>query len=162
MIWATQRNTELGQPVARFYEPAEGVPCERQAMMIGGLPGADKPSALARAGVDPSRYVTVSVNAELLEMAARGLIPRVDGLSPLEAADLAHGEAQFLVKRIAMRVCVPKTSSTSCDQAIFVDQATDVSVFSDAVLVEADRFGQRLQRRGAVQGAVRPGLVVVA
>jgi hypothetical protein len=103
MIWATQRNTELGQLVARFYEPAEGVPCERQAMMIGGLPGADKPSALARAGVDPSRYVTVSVNAELLEMAARGLIPRVDGLSPLEAADLAHGEAQFLVKRIAMR-----------------------------------------------------------
>jgi hypothetical protein len=36
---------------------------------------------------------------------------------------------------------VPKTSSTSCDQAIFVDQATDVSVFSDAVLVEVDRLG---------------------
>jgi hypothetical protein len=71
--------------------------------MIGGLPGADKPSALARAGVDRSRYVTVSVNAVLQEMAARGLIPRVDGLSPLEAADLARGEAQFLVKRIAMR-----------------------------------------------------------
>jgi hypothetical protein len=29
----------------------------------------------------------------------------------------------------------------SCDQVIFVDQATDVSVFSDAVLVEVDRFG---------------------
>src|ERR1019366_3677829 len=61
-----------------------------------------------------------------------------------------------------VRVWVPITSSTSCDQVIFVDQATDVSVFSDAVLVEVDRFGQRLQRRGAVQGAVRPGLVVVA
>jgi hypothetical protein len=36
---------------------------------------------------------------------------------------------------------VPKTSSTSCDQAVFVDQATDMSPFSDAVLVEADRFG---------------------
>ena len=59
-------------------------------------------------------------------------------------------------------LCVPKTSSKSCDQAIFVDQASDASVFSDAVLVEIDRFGQRLQRRGAVQRAVRPMLIVVA
>jgi Family of unknown function (DUF5372) len=53
---------------------------------------------------------------------------------------------------------VPITPSTSCDQAIFVDQATDGSLSSDAVLVETDRFGQRFQRRGAVQGAVRPML----
>jgi hypothetical protein len=39
------------------------------------------------------------------------------------------------------RLCVPKTSSTSGDQAIFVDQAADVSVFSDAVLVEVDTLG---------------------
>jgi hypothetical protein len=28
------------------------------------------------------------------------------------------------------RLCVPKSSSTSCDQAIFADQASDVSLFS--------------------------------
>jgi hypothetical protein len=49
----------------------------------------------------------------------------------------------------------------SCDQAIFVDQATDASVSSDAVLLKIDRFGQRFQRRGAVQGAVRAVLIVV-
>ena len=38
-------------------------------------------------------------------------------------------------------VCVPKTSSTSGDQAVFVDQATGVSLPSDAVPVEIDRFG---------------------
>jgi hypothetical protein len=38
-------------------------------------------------------------------------------------------------------LCVPKTSSTSCDQAIFVNQATEASLFSDAVLVEIDRVG---------------------
>jgi hypothetical protein len=38
-------------------------------------------------------------------------------------------------------LCVPKTSSESCDQAIFVDQGTGVSQFSDAVLVEIDRLG---------------------
>jgi hypothetical protein len=58
-------------------------------------------------------------------------------------------------------LCVPITSSASCDQPIFVDQATDVSLSSDAVQVEVDRLGQRFQRRGAVQGAVRPMLIVV-
>jgi len=38
-------------------------------------------------------------------------------------------------------LCVPRTSSKSCDQAIFVGQATGASVSSDAVLVEIDRLG---------------------
>jgi hypothetical protein len=38
-------------------------------------------------------------------------------------------------------VWVPITSSTSCDQVIFIDHASDVSLFSDAVLVEVDRLG---------------------
>ena len=36
---------------------------------------------------------------------------------------------------------VPITSSTSCHQAVFVDHATDLSLFSDAVQVEVDRLG---------------------
>jgi hypothetical protein len=36
---------------------------------------------------------------------------------------------------------VPTISSTSRDQAIFVDRATDASMSSDAVLLEIDRFG---------------------
>jgi hypothetical protein len=38
-------------------------------------------------------------------------------------------------------LCVPKISSTSCDQAVFVDQAADASLSSDVVLVEVGRFG---------------------
>jgi hypothetical protein len=38
-------------------------------------------------------------------------------------------------------LCVPKTSSESCDQAIFVDQGTGASLFSDAVLAGVDRLG---------------------
>jgi hypothetical protein len=37
-------------------------------------------------------------------------------------------------------LCVPITSSTSCHQAIFVDQAIDLSLSSDAVQVEIDRL----------------------
>ena len=39
----------------------------------------------------------------LVEMAGRRLIPHVDGLTPLEAADLVHVEAQFLAKRLGLR-----------------------------------------------------------
>ena len=46
-------------------------------------------------------------------------------------------------------LCVPKTSSTSCDQAVFVDQASGMSGPSDAVPVEIDRFGEGFQRRAA-------------
>ena len=39
-------------------------------------------------------------------------------------------------------LCVPKTSSTSCDQAVLVDQASGgAGLPSDAVPVEIDRFG---------------------
>jgi hypothetical protein len=37
--------------------------------------------------------------------------------------------------------CVPRTLSTSCDQVIFVDQATDASLPSDAVVLKGDWFG---------------------
>lgn len=35
-------------------------------------------------------------------------------------------------------LCVPKTLSTLCDQAIFVDHATDASLPSDAVVLKGD------------------------
>ena len=38
-------------------------------------------------------------------------------------------------------VWVPRSSSTSRDQAVFVDQATDASLSSDPVLPGIDRFG---------------------
>jgi hypothetical protein len=43
--------------------------------------------------------------------------------------------------RDAQSLCVPKTLSTSCDQAIFVDQATDASLPSDAVVLKATGSG---------------------
>jgi hypothetical protein len=41
----------------------------------------------------------------------------------------------------AENLWVPKTCSMSCDQVVFVDQAADLSVFSDAVQVEVDWLG---------------------
>jgi hypothetical protein len=90
MIWTAARNTDQGLLVASMYQRAGGVPCEREAVMADGLRGA---SALSQADVDPSRYLTISIDWVLEEMAAHDLISRIAGLSPLEGADLAHSEA---------------------------------------------------------------------
>jgi transcriptional regulator of met regulon len=72
------------------------------------------------------------------------------GLEALGVRQLRHAEQVDLLccamiragtKPAADGPCVPKTSSTSCDQAVFVDRATGVSLPSDAVPVEIDRFG---------------------
>jgi hypothetical protein len=45
------------------------------------------------------------------------------------------------VREVLRALCVPKTSSMSCDQVILVDQATGASAFSDAVVVEIGSLG---------------------
>ena len=51
---------------------------------------------------------------------------------------------------------MPRTSSTSRDQAILVNQATDASLSSDEALLKIDRFGQRFQRRRAARQPPEP------
>ncbi len=53
----------------------------------------------------------------------------------------ASGAGRELTQPGSVKLCVPRTSSTSCDQAVFVDHATDASVSSDTVLLKIDRFG---------------------
>jgi hypothetical protein len=62
-----------------MYQAAAGVPRERRAVIAGGLPGADKAAELNRAGLDRSRYLTVSIDAVLDRMASAGLIPAAGG-----------------------------------------------------------------------------------
>ena len=103
MIWTAGRNMDQGALIAAMYSRAGAAPCERKAVMAGGLPGADTAGALTQAGIGASRHLTISIDGILTEMAGRGLIPHVEGLSPLEAADLVHAEAQFLAKRLGLR-----------------------------------------------------------
>ena len=102
MIWMTDRNRQQGELVSEFLRAADAVPREHSAVIAGGLPGAAKDDALDQHGVDRSRYLTISIDAVLAELAARGLIPAVEGRSPLGAADLVHTEAQHVAKRIGL------------------------------------------------------------
>jgi hypothetical protein len=79
------------------------------------------------------------VSSDLVDRAAAGLMSRGVDLG----AARRHGVMPVISGSFPPfpDVCVPETSSTSCDQAVFVDHATDMSLSPDAVLVEVDRFG---------------------
>jgi len=136
VIWTGERARQQRLLVTGMYQAAAGVPRERRAAIAGGLPGADKAAELDRAGLDRSRYLTVSIDAVLDRMADAGLIPaagrhegsghagsshegskyeasghegrgqEANGSSPLARAGQVHAEAQYLAKRVLLRALV--------------------------------------------------------
>jgi hypothetical protein len=110
VIWSAERSRRQGHIVDGLYRQAAGVPAERKAVLAGGLRGSDKAAELDRAGVDRAKYLVISVDGMLAELARRSLIPVVAGLAPLEAAELVHAEAQHLAKRLAARAMAAGTN----------------------------------------------------
>ena len=160
MIWTGERHRQQGRLVAEMYQAAAGVPCERRAAIAGGRPSADKAAALDRAGVDRSRYLTVSIDAVLDRMADARLIPGSDGLSPLERTGLVHAEAQYLAKRVGLRALMDgrnlildiSLASWSAAEAWtyalrFADYAV-TAVFADIGVEESVRRSGEAYRRG--------------
>ena len=102
--WAPHRAVVHRDIVDELYAKAADVPSERKAIMAGGLGGAGKSTVLEQhAGIDRSQYLTINPDDIKELMAERGLIPEVDGLSPMEASDLVHEESSYLAKQLALR-----------------------------------------------------------
>ena len=103
-IWSAERDAIHDSIIEDICGRAEGIPCDRQAIIAGGLGGAGKSTVLGQhAGIDLTRYLTINPDHVKEEMARRGLIPDVPGLSPMEASDLVHEESSHIAKRIARR-----------------------------------------------------------
>jgi predicted ABC-type ATPase len=95
---------EQDQIVHDLYAAAHDVPCERKAIIAGGLGGAGKTTVLEKqAGIDLSQYLTINPDKIKEELAGRGMLPEVPGLTPMEASSLAHEESSHLARRLAMR-----------------------------------------------------------
>ena len=102
--WAEDRTVMHDAIIADLYEAAHDVPCDRRAILAGGLPGAGKTTVLEQhAGIDRSQYLTVNPDKIKEEMAKCGMIPQVAGLTPMEASDLVHEESSHVAKRLARR-----------------------------------------------------------
>jgi predicted ABC-type ATPase len=128
-IWSRARRAEHDQLVGDRYAAASGVPCERKAVVAGGLPGGGKTTVLREhAGIDVEQYLVINPDAIKEDMARYGLIPVVAGLTPMESADLVHEESSHLAKRLARRA-----------------QADGKNVIWDFTLAKADSAARRIE-----------------
>jgi adenylate kinase len=81
-----------------------GVPNEGKAVISGGLGGSGKTTVLARfSGIDPSRYATINSDDIKEIMAGKGMIPRAEGVSPMESVALVHEESRHITQMAANR-----------------------------------------------------------
>jgi predicted kinase len=101
--WTPDRAALHREILDELYERAASVPCDHKAIMAGGLGGAGKSTVLGEhAGIDSSQYLTINPDDIKELMAERGLVPEVEGLSPMEASDLIHEESSYLAKQLAL------------------------------------------------------------
>jgi hypothetical protein len=83
MIWTAGRNMDQGALVAAMYGRADAIPCERKAVMAGGLPGADTTGVLTQAGIDASRHLTIGIEARAAATAGGSSRPVPSGRWPM-------------------------------------------------------------------------------
>lgn len=103
-LWTDGRLLMQDAILNDLYMRASGVPSDRHAILAGGLPGAGKTTVLEHyAGIDRSRFLTINPDGIKEEMAKRGMIPHVAGLTPMEASDLVHEESSYIAKQLALR-----------------------------------------------------------
>lgn len=102
--WARDRRLMQNEIVHSLYAEAAEAPSDHKAIIAGGLAGAGKTTTLgSHAGIDTSKFLTINPDRIKAEMAVRGMIPHVDGLSPMEASDLVHEESSYVAKQLASR-----------------------------------------------------------
>jgi predicted ABC-type ATPase len=103
-IWTEERELLHDSIIEDLYSKASAVPCDHKAIIAGGLGGAGKTTILTQhAGIDLSQYLMINPDNMKEEMARRSMIPDIEGLSPMEASDLAHEESSYLARQLALR-----------------------------------------------------------
>ena len=103
VTWTVERNKIQARIIADEYAKAAEVPCDRQAIIAGGLGGAGKTTVLSEhAGIDRSKFLTINPDSFKETLAEKGLIADLPGLSPMETTVLAHGESSLLARRLAL------------------------------------------------------------
>src|ERR1700691_3017204 len=103
-IWTDDRAELHDQIIEAAYAAAADVPCEHKAVIAGGLGGAGKTTVLEhQAGIELSDYLMINPDTFKEELASRGMLPEIPGLSPLECSALAHEESSYLARQLARR-----------------------------------------------------------
>jgi predicted kinase len=103
-VWRSERVALQEKVVNDLYAQYGDAPCEGKAIIAGGLPGSGKTTVLReRADIDLSRYLMINPDDAKEALAQHGMVPSVEGLTPMEASHLVHEESSLIAKRLAFR-----------------------------------------------------------
>jgi predicted ABC-type ATPase len=101
-VWTEARELQHNDIIEALQAKAAHVPCDGWAVVAGGLAGCGKTTVLREhAGIEPGSFMMINPDEIKEELAKRGMVPEVTGLSPMEAAELAHEESSHIAKRLA-------------------------------------------------------------
>jgi predicted kinase len=102
--WTSDRRSAHDVIINSIYARAQDVPNDRTAIIAGGMCGAGKTTVLNKyAGIDLSQYLMISPDDIKEELGRHGLIPEINGLSPMEASDIVHKESSYIAHQLALR-----------------------------------------------------------
>lgn len=105
LVFNPERARAHNEIVQEIMNEAENVPTNGEAIFAGGLGGAGKSTVLKEySNVDKSQYVTLNPDDIKEIMAEKGLIPKVEGLTPMEASPLVHEEASHITAILLERL----------------------------------------------------------
>jgi hypothetical protein len=103
-VWSPDRADLHRQLIDDLWAAASGVPRDGRAVIAGGLGGSGKSTTLGGfAGISGKDYLTINPDDVKEAMAARGMIPEVEGLSPMESSALVHEESSLIANMIGQR-----------------------------------------------------------
>lgn len=140
-VWDPDRAAQHRDIINDFMNKQVDVPSQRQAVMLGGPPGAGKSTFLDQhEGIRPGDYAILNTDHFKEELARRGMVPEVPGLSPMEASALVHEESAYLHDLAAAEL------EKRGKNVVFDGTMRDHAVTQDRV--------QALRRRGYNVGAM--------
>jgi HK97 family phage portal protein len=103
-IYKAKRARQHVAIVNELYAKADKVPSNKQSLIAGGLGGAGKSTTLKKVPeLKQSDYLTLNPDDVKELMAKKGMSPKVDGLSPMEASALMHEESSHITALLAQR-----------------------------------------------------------
>ncbi|MFF4777517.1 zeta toxin family protein [Microtetraspora fusca] len=109
--YTPERARQHKQIVDEMMEKYSSVPREGRALLSGGLGGAGKTTVLERhADVSSADFATINVDDVKEMMAERGMVPKVEGVAPMEGAALIHEESGHIANLLAQRLYANKTN----------------------------------------------------
>ncbi|OLF05188.1 hypothetical protein BLA60_37365 [Actinophytocola xinjiangensis] len=107
--WLPDRVAQQEKIADELYRRGEQVPEEGEALFTGGLPGAGKTTALNQnQDIDASQYLVLNSDDAKEKLCEAGMIPEVEGIAPMEAADLIQRESSRIAEMVAERAAAER------------------------------------------------------